>query len=82
MTGELWYKDNRCQPDGGSYFTGEMMTGKKDGDQKREREESADAATRLGELLGASESGPAGQEVENRPGRSLAEILQGLGLTP
>ena len=58
------------------------MTHKTDSDETREREESADAATRVGELLGASESGPAGQEVENRPGRSLAEILQGLGLTP
>jgi len=58
------------------------MTHKTDSDEMREREESADTVARLGELLGASESGPAGQEVENRPGRSLAEILQGLGLTP
>lgn len=58
------------------------MTHKTDSDETPEKEERAEAAARLGELLGASESGPAGQEVENRPGRSLAEILQGLGLTP
>ena len=37
---------------------------------------------RLGEVLGASESGPAGRQVENRPVRPLVEILRRSGLTP
>lgn len=52
-------------------------------DEIRERQQDAiDEDRRVYELLGASESGPAGRQVENRPGRRLREILQRLGLTP
>ena len=52
-------------------------------DETRAGEQSAAVGkARLGEMLGASESGPAGKQVENRPGRPLAQILRRLGLTP
>lgn len=52
-------------------------------DEIREGEQgSVDEERRMHELLGASESGPAGRQVENRPGKRLHEILQRLGLTP